>query len=102
VERKFPYCDYDYVGTKEGWNLGFCEGNFEKEEMDVSDIPFSSQHPPVVLRRDMAPVAWDMLEGYDDVCDKVPAGRRAIGEKRNVELWPYGCAKLRMTELPLI
>ena len=102
VERKFPYCDYDYVGTKEGWNLGFCEGNFEKEEMDVSDIPFSSQHPPVVLRRDMAPVAWDMLEGYDDVCNKVPAGRRAIGEKRNVELWPYGCAKLRMTEMPLI
>ena len=102
VERKFPYCDYDYVGSKEGWNLGFSEGNFVKEEMDVDAIPFSSEHPPVVLRHDMAPVEWELLEGYESVCDKLPKGRKAIGEKRNVELWPYGCAKLRMTEMPVI
>ena len=31
-----------------------------------------------------------------------PKSRKPKGEPISVELYPYGCAKLRMTEMPLI
>ncbi|MBE5776838.1 MAG: hypothetical protein E7326_04970 [Clostridiales bacterium] len=102
VERKFPYCDYDYVGSKKDWNMGLYATRFEKQEMDVDDVPFSSHNPPVILKTDGALVEWELLDGYDSVCDKLPKGRKAISEKREITLWPYGCAKVRMTEMPLI
>ena len=102
VERKFPYCDYDYVGEKKDWNLGLYATYFERQEMDVDEIPFSSENPPVILMTDAALVEWDLEEGYESVCAKLPKDRKAISEKRTLTLWPYGCAKLRMTEMPMI
>ena len=70
--------------------------------MDVDAIPFSSENPPVILMTDAALVEWDLEEGYESVCAKLPKDRKAISEKRTLTLWPYGCAKLRMTEMPMI
>ena len=102
VERKFPYCDYYLKGTTP-WGFGFASAELQlvtSKERD--EYPFSSKNPPVKLLATVAPVEWGCEPRFDRVCAKIPTGRCAIGEAREVELYPYGCSKLRMTEMPKI
>ena len=101
VERKFPYCDYEYVG-KTPWNYAYCSDRFELVQQPVDAIPFSSERPAVVLKAKAAKIDWGLEHGYEHVCAKVPESRTPISAEETVTLYPYGCAKLRMTELPLI
>ena len=99
VERKFPYCDYDVFGTTE-WRFGYENTALIPEVREMTDIPFSSKNPPIVLKAEVSPINWDYAEGYDSICAPKPISPKATGEKRTVELYPYGAAKLRMTEMP--
>lgn len=101
VERKFPYCDYEYVG-KSDWNYGYSSDKFKVIPQTVSEIPFSSEKPPVAIKAKAVKIAWDFEDGYETVCAKVPTSREPMGEEEEVVLYPYGCAKLRMTELPMV
>lgn len=101
VERRFPYCDYEYVGVSE-WRYGYANESLTKRYNTMGSIPFSSTKPPVVLKAKVVPIDWELEDGFDAVCAKTPENRLPIGKAREVELYPYGCAKLRMTELPLI
>ncbi len=101
VERKFPYCDYEYVG-KPDWNYAYCDTTLKTVTKGISDIPFSSANPPVVLKAKVKKIDWGCEDGYDTVCAKLPASREPLGEAEEIELYPYGCAKLRMTEVPMI
>ena len=101
VERKFPYCDYEYNPTSE-WSFAYSSPFVKVEYKGISDIPFSSQNPPVVVKAKIVPIDWGFEDGYDSVCAKAPQSRTPVGEVREAELYPYGCAKLRMTELPLV
>lgn len=101
VERKFPYCDYELI-PKSAWNYGFAQNDFMVEERPLSDIPFACNQPAVVLHTRMAPVAWNWADGYDTVPDRKPVSAKAIGPEEEKELIPYGCAKLRMTEMPKV
>ena len=101
VERKFPYCDYEYLPTS-AWNYALADVSFEREEKKLSSIPFSSKDAPVLLWARVKPISWGFEEGFDSVCAKVPASLSPLGEEERIALVPYGCAKLRMTELPLI
>lgn len=101
VERKFPYCDYEYSPTSP-WNYAYSSPFFQLEKRDVSDIPFSSENPPVVLKAEVKRISWGLEDGFTSVCAKVPQSRIPLSEAETVELYPYGCAKLRMTELPLL
>jgi hypothetical protein len=101
VARKFPYCDYEYLPLSE-WSFGYSSPFFTREEREVSEIPFDSKRPPVVLKAKVKKIAWGLEEGYDSVCAKIPESRTPLSEETEIELHPYGCAKLRMTELPLI
>ena len=101
VERKFPYCDYEYVGTSP-WRYGLTGGELKSVFYGVDEIPFSSENPPVGLVAEVCPVNWEFEDGYDTVCAKLPAFDGYAGEKETVELIPYGCAKLRMTEMPMV
>ena len=101
VERKFPYCDYEYVGKSE-WNYGYCSDKFEVVSQTVSDIPFSSEKPPMIVKAKAVKLDWGLEDGYETVCAKVPESREPIGHEETVTLYPYGCAKLRMTEMPLV
>ncbi|MBQ3506985.1 MAG: glycoside hydrolase family 127 protein, partial [Clostridia bacterium] len=101
VERKFPYCDYEYSPTSP-WNYAYSSPLFKLEKRDVSDIPFSSENPPVVLKAEVKRIPWGLEDGYTSVCAKVPQSKIPLSETETVELYPYGCAKLRMTELPLL
>ncbi|MBO4983097.1 MAG: glycoside hydrolase family 127 protein [Clostridia bacterium] len=101
VERKYPYCDYEYI-PKSDWNYALSSPLFVLEKRQISDIPFSSQEPPMVVMAEMKKISWGLETGYENVCAKTPESRTALGKAEKIALYPYGCAKLRMTELPLI
>ena len=96
VERRFPYCDYDLF-PDEPWNYGFASDQFDRIEYPVKN-PFDPRTPALALRTKMREAAWGMEDGmYDRVPDTGQTGR--VCEK---ELIPYGAAKLRMTEMPML
>ena len=101
VERKHPYCDYEYIPTSE-WQYGFSSPFFKLEKRELSDVPFSSKKPPVVVKAELVRIPWGLEPGFETVCAKVPVSRIPLDEAQEMELYPYGCAKLRMTELPLV
>lgn len=99
VERKYPYCDYEYLPRAE-WQYAL-RGGFEPEERGVGETPFSSSAPPAVLKTQKRRIDWGFEPGFDSVCAREPRSRTPLGAAEPAELWPYGCAKLRLTELPL-
>jgi hypothetical protein len=101
VERKFPYCDYELIPKSE-WNYAFSSLELKLNQKSLSDIPFSSEHPPVTLTAKMKQIPWGLAERHENVCAKVPESRAPISDEKEIELYPYGCAKLRMTEMPII
>ena len=101
VVRKFPYCDYEYIPTSD-WNYAYSSDELCAERKEVDAIPFSSDCPPVVVKTQVQKIDWGLADGYETVCAKVPESREPISKAQEIELYPYGCAKLRMTELPKI
>ena len=101
VERKFPYCDYELVPVSD-WNYAYCSESLEIQRGKTSDIPFSSENPPVTVKAAVKKINWGLEDGYEHVCAKIPESREAVSEAEEILLYPYGCAKLRMTEIPVI
>lgn len=101
VERKFPYCDYE-LHPKSEWRYGFANAALAAEELPISPVPFSSIHPPIVLKASMARVNWEWADGYDSVPAVRPVSDKATEPAQEMKLIPYGCAKLRMTEMPIV
>ena len=60
--------------------------------------PFDPRTPALALRTKLREVAWEMEDG---LCSQVPDTSK-IGQEHECELIPYGAAKLRMTEMPMI
>lgn len=100
VERKFPYCDYELFPTSD-WNYGFA-GELKPEKAAYGKVPFSKEYPRIVLKTTMQKVGWDYAEGYDCIAAKTPSNCKAISGKEEKTLIPYGAAKLRMTEMPIV
>ena len=101
VERTFPYCDWELSPVSE-WQYGFADKELTVVEHDLQDSAFTEDTPMLTLRANLARIDWGYREGYDTVCAMTPKSRRALEEPIAVELWPYGCAKLRMTEMPMV
>ena len=101
VERKFPYCDYEYL-PRSDWNYAFSGGSFSVEFKGVGDVPFSSSAPPVTVSADMQKIKWGHRRMFKYICAKTPKSTAPISKSEKIELYPYGCAKLRMTEMPII
>lgn len=101
MERKFPYCDYELKGTS-GWQYGLCEAENKPVFSNLGDTPFSSSEPPLTLRAKLCRIDWDYEDGYDTVCAKAPEDTTPVAEPEELLLVPYGCAKLRITEMPLL
>ena len=101
VERKFPYCDYEFSPTSD-WNYAYCSEALEVCRKGISDIPFSGANPPVVVKTKVQKIEWGLADGFDTVCARTPESREPISDAIEMELYPYGCAKLRMTELPMV
>ncbi len=101
VERKYPYCDYEYIPTSE-WSYAYCDTTLSLKANTISDIPFSSENPPVTIKAKVKSIQWGLEDGYETVCAKIPESTVSQSIPKEVLLYPYGCSKLRMTELPLI
>ncbi len=101
VERKFPYCDYQFI-PKTPWNYGFANDNFEFEYRGVGEFPFSQENPPVIIKANMQQINWGLKFPYRSVARKTPKTRIPVSDVQKIELYPYGCSKLRMTEMPII
>lgn len=101
VERKYPYCDYELLPLSD-WNYGFCSNDISIITNEISEIPFSSINPPVIIKTMMQPIEWGFEERFDSVCAKVPQSLVPISNETEMKLIPYGCAKLRITELPFV
>jgi hypothetical protein len=101
IERKYPYCDYQFI-PKTPWNYGFSSNSFEVGWHGSGDIPFSQSHPPVTVKAKMQQIEWGLKFPYRTIARKTPKSRAPISEIQEIELCPYGCAKLRMTEMPLL
>lgn len=100
VERKYPYCDYLITPTSD-WNFAFASRDLEINRKKIDNIPFSSENPPITVKAQVCHIDWGNEFGYLAVCAKKPKSRTALDEPFTVELYPYGCAKLRMTEMPM-
>ncbi len=99
VERKYPYCDYELIPQSD-WNYAFCqETAFDVTEHAVPEIPFSSEAPAVTVDVQMQKIDWRYEYGYARM---EPESLSPIGESERVSMIPYGAAKLRMTEMPVI
>ena len=101
VERKFPYCDYELIPKSE-WRYGFAGNDFELCNFEGDGIPFSSKSPKIKIKTSMCRVDWDYAERYENVANHRPKSNKAIKDSETMELIPYGCAKLRMTEMPMV
>ena len=101
VERKFPYCDYEHTPASD-WNYGYCDSPLTLERRGVGDVPFSSEQPPLVVKTQTCHIDWGLEEGYDTLCAKIPQSTAPLDAPAETELYPYGCTKLRMTELPIV
>ena len=97
VERKFPYCDYELYPKAE-WRYGFISKDFAVNHKKGDNCPFSSKNPKTTLLAKCAPVDWTFADGYETVSDIKPKSKKAKGKAVDLELFPYGCAKLRITE----
>ena len=101
VERKFPYCDYEHTPASD-WNYGYCDSPLTLERRGVGDVPFSSEQPPLVVKTQTCHIDWGLEEGYETLCAKLPRSTTPLDAPAETELYPYGCTKLRMTELPIV
>ena len=101
VERKYPYCDYQFV-PKTPWNYGYSNDQFSVEFNGIGDVPFSQENPPVTIKANMQQINWGLKFPYRSIARKIPKSRTPICEAQKIELCPYGCAKLRMTEMPVL
>ncbi|MBS6195051.1 MAG: glycoside hydrolase family 127 protein [Clostridiales bacterium] len=98
VERKYPYCDYEMLPDSD-WNYGFASEYFEVIHEEVGSYPFSTKNPPVKIAARMVKIPWREENG---TCKCTPEETKAIAEPEMIQLQPYGCTNLRMTEMPFV
>ncbi len=101
VERKYPYCDYQFV-PKTPWNYGYAGDDFEISYHPSGKVPFSQENPPVTIKAKMQQIEWGLKFPYRSIARKTPKSRAPISDVQEIELCPYGCARLRMTEMPVL
>ena len=101
VERKFPYCDYEFI-PKTPWNYGFSDDAFEVDFKGIGNVPFSQAEPPVTIKANMQQINWGLKFPYRSIARKTPKSTKSVSDIQEIELCPYGCARLRMTEMPIL
>ncbi len=101
VERKFPYCDYSLLPKSE-WQYAYSSKDLKVVSGEISGVPFSSKKPPVTIEAKVKCIDWGYHQFFKNVCAKTPKSTQPLSEEKTIFLHPYGCAKLRMTEIPFV
>lgn len=100
VERKFPYCNYQFTPTTP-WNYAYADPDFEVVYNKISDIPFSQDNPPLTIKARMYQINWGLKFPYRSIARKAPKSTDPISPMQEIRLCPYGCTNLRITEMPV-
>lgn len=82
--------------------MEFSDTDFDICYNEISEIPFSQSKSPVKVKAKMQQIEWGLKFPYRSIARKTPKSRKPITDVQEIELCPYGCAKLRMTEMPLL
>lgn len=98
VERKFPYCDYEVLPASK-WNYAFAGNEFSVSQHTIGKYPFGNTPAPVEIEAVLAEIPWEEENG---TCTTEPASRTPVSKPKKITMIPYGCAKLRMTEMPIL
>ena len=62
----------------------------------------SQDSPPVTIVAKMQKINWGLKFPYRSIARKTPKSMKPISEVQEIKLCPYGCARLRMTEMPIL
>ena len=93
AERNYP--DVDIMRR-------LADENLEIVNKKVGEIPFSLENPPIAINANMQQINWGLKFPYRSVARKTPKSTTPISRVQEIELYPYGCCKLRMTEMPIL
>ncbi|MBQ3927071.1 MAG: glycoside hydrolase family 127 protein, partial [Clostridia bacterium] len=104
VDRIYPYCDYSVFPTSD-WNVAFLDDPEKISEAEIKEngptaVPFSHQAPPVQIGVRMVHIPWGTAPGQPFLCAPYPTDTNPISSPEIRWLVPYGCARLRMTDMP--
>lgn len=97
-----PHADYE-LHPKQPWNYAvLLDGKTpELTRNDVGEVPFSPEAPPLVMRIPGRLLSdWGLEKNAAAPPPQSPVTSQAPLE--DLRLIPYGCAKLRVTELPVL
>ncbi|HZR01306.1 MAG TPA: beta-L-arabinofuranosidase domain-containing protein [Chloroflexota bacterium] len=98
IGRHEPFVDWEVHPTTP-WNYAVVEQPLRLEQRAVSKVPWSGEAPPIVLHTQGRRVPWWTL--VDNSAGPLPESPVQVDTPTEpIELIPYGCARLRITELP--
>lgn len=112
-EESKQYGDWYYeVTTDSPWNFAFNRHSldskniakyFSVEKTDqIAPYPWNVENAPIIIRTQARPVkGWTIYRGSTGPIGYFTQQGKDLGEETTIELIPYGCTTLRITEFPV-
>ena len=101
IQNDSPCPTYEVYPTTP-WNYGLVsDADFEVIEKDIGDVIFGSEYAPVELHTRARRIPeWQIEDNQAGMLPQSPV--HSDEPEEEVTLIPYGCAKLRITEFPVV
>ncbi len=105
LRGKPPFADYEFL-PRSNWRFAIDPGELSAatiERRAPGETPFADDCPPLVLRLKMAPVSEQVWPMVRHSAGPIPPPFAAAPEAYTEQtLVPYGCARLRIVQFPIV